>query len=155
MKSIFTIIVAGLFVVALLVSPFGTQGLTQEGASPFAALTLIFNNLASAVGIGLAITFLIQLGKMYAPQWFPDASAQNWRLGAILIITLAAFFIPMIWPQTMQFFAITNLDQLARDFAEFGTLLMPLFVLVSDWASKKFYSSILRGSFLGKSYSLK
>jgi hypothetical protein len=41
--------------------------------------TLIVVLLASGA-VGMAVSFVIQLGKLFLPKLFPDESADNWRL---------------------------------------------------------------------------
>ena len=156
MKKIFSTIMIVLCLAALLVVPVLAMGHVQEEENTltvFAILTAVFQSLMAAAGIGSALSFLIQLGKIWFPKWFPDNTSQNWRLGSIFSLTLIVYFVPLFYPPAVSWLNITHLDQLGRDFAEFGALIVPLFVAATDWASKKFYTSVLRGSFIGKSYT--
>jgi len=156
MSKIFTPIVIVLFIAALFIQPAQVGlGLSETAEpTPFAILNSIFTALMASVGVGSALSFLIQLGKMYLPQYFPDGSAQNWRLASILILALAIYFVPLWFPNAAEWLAVIRLDQLAQDFANFGALIMPLFVWMSDLISRKFYANVLRGSFVGKSHSI-
>lgn len=147
-----------LFLTVLVVLVVATPVLAMspvqvEPADPFAALTAIFTALAAATGIGTALAFLIQIGKMFKPNWFPDSSAQNWRLGTILFLTLVVYFVPILYPPSVEWLNVLALDSLAKSFAEFGSLIMPLFVALADWIAKKFYQVTLRGTFVGKSWT--
>ncbi|HND47677.1 MAG TPA: hypothetical protein PLL95_03905 [Anaerolineales bacterium] len=120
----------------------------------FAVLTAVFTSLMQSVGVGAALSFLNQLGKIWAPKYFPDGSSGNWRLAAILVLTVVIVFGPALFPETAKYLTIFNLDQLGKDFAQFGSLLIPLFISASKYSSELFYKWTLRGAFLGKSYSL-
>ena len=154
MKKIINTALIVICLAALLVVPVLAMGHVQEEENTvtvFAILTAVFQSLMAAAGIGSALSFLIQLGKMWFPKWFPNDTAQNWRLGSIFALTLIVYFVPLFYPPAVAWLNVTHLDQLARDFAEFGALIVPLFVAATDWVSKKFYTSVLRGSFVGKS----
>lgn len=144
-----------LLVLLFLATPVMAMGVSPQEVDfdPFAVMKGIFVALSAAVGFGSALTFLIQLGKMYAPKMFPDSSAQNWRLGSILVITLVIYLVPLFFPETISWLTVARLDKLAGSFAEFGALNMPLFILLADWISKKFYQNTLRGTALGYSHS--
>ena len=60
----------------------------------FAVLTAVFTSLMQSVGVGAALSFLNQLGKIWAPKYFPDGSSGNWRLAAILVLTVVIVFGP-------------------------------------------------------------
>lgn len=165
MKKIFSILLITLIVlvssammvspVFAMVSPVFAMGAMQESTiTPFAVMVSIFYALAAATGIGSALSLFIQAGKILIPKWFPDDAAQNWRLGTILFLTITIYIGPMIFPQLAEWFVVSRVDQLAKDFSEFGMLLIPLFVAMADFISKKFYKEVLRGSFIGKSYSI-
>lgn len=154
MKKYFAVTLIVLFLASVFVPPAFASGLVQTvEADPFAALTAIMVALLAAPGVGSAFSFLIQLGKMFAPKWFPDETAQNWRLGAILVTALLIYFVPTFYPPAAEWLNVIRLDAVSKSFAEFGLLVMPLFVWIADWIAKKFYQSVLRGTFLGKSYS--
>lgn len=120
---------------------------------PFAVLTALFIAISGAVGFGAAITFVIQIGKLFIPKWFPDASAQNWRVGLILLFAVILFVAKLVSPETLLTFEY--LDALAGSFANFGLLILPLFVALANWTSKGIYANVLRGvSVIGKSYAL-
>ena len=155
-KSTIQTIVFILAVTALLVTPAYAQGVTPVDPVPltvFALLTAAFNALVQSVGVGSGLSFLNQLGKIFFPKYFPNDSSAKWRLGAIFVLTLLIVFGPQIFPQFAGYLTVLKLDQLGRDFAEFGSLLIPLFIVGSKYSSEWFYRLALRGGFLGKSYS--
>lgn len=157
MKNKLPILMIVFFLTAVFAMPVMAMGSVQEQeetATVFAILTSIFQTLMAAAGIGSGLSFLIQIGKMALPHWFPDNTSQNWRLGSIFALTLIVYFTPLLYPPSASWINIAHLDKLAGDFAEFGALIVPLFVVASDWVSKKFYTNVLRGSFVGKSYSM-
>lgn len=156
-KSTIQTIVFILAVTAFLVTPVYAQGTTPQDLAPvttiFAILTAAFNALVQSVGVGSGLSFLNQLGKICFPKYFPNDSSAKWRLAAIFVLTLLIVFGPQIFPQFAGYLTVLKLDQLGRDFAEFGSLLIPLFIVGSKYSSEWFYRLALRGGFLGKSYS--
>lgn len=155
MKKIHTTLLIVLILLALTVTPVLAVGVMQE-ADPFSALTMLMTALLAAPGIGAGLTILIQLGKMFLPNYFPDETAQNWRLGAVLVIALLIYFVPMIYPPALEWLTVLKLDALAQSFSEFFGIVAPLFVLLANWFSKITYTAALRGTFvLGFSHTLK
>lgn len=155
MKKVLPVLLIVLFLALALVSPVVAQDTTptSEGTI-FAGMTAAWNTLMQAVGIGAALSVLNQLGKITFPKAFPNDSSQNWRLGAIFILTLVVTFVPKLFPQFAGYLTIGNLDQLAGDFAEFASLLVPLFIVVAKWASEFFYKNVLKGTaVIGKSWN--
>lgn len=103
---------------------------------------------SSAVGAG--VSFLIQIGKLFIPTWFPDGSADNWRLGlvvltAVVVLVLRASGVAVELPAVEA--AMTSLSSL-------GAIVLPLLVLLSNVVAKATYKNALRGvSLIGKTYS--
>lgn len=120
---------------------------------PFAVLTALYIAVSGAVGFGAAFAFLIQIGKLFIPKYFPDSSAQNWRVGLTLLSTLTLFVIGLVKPDSPVTFEY--LDSLMKNMAEFGVLLMPLFIWLANLVSKTMYQQVLRGvAWIGRSYTL-
>lgn len=108
--------------------------------------------VSAAVGIGAALSFLLQLGKLFLPKIFADTTLENWRLLFVVITALILY----IGPQFGWMITAAGLDVAAQSLAELGALLMPLFIWLADWFAKTFYKNVLRGrALVGKSYSLK
>lgn len=117
----------------------------------FEILSALFIAVSGGVGFGAAITFLIQLGKKTGWKVFADNTAQNWRVGLILAFTVFLFAAPLINPETKWTFDFLN--SLMGAFAEFGSLLMPLFGVVADVTAKSVYSRIRGVLFIGTSWT--
>jgi hypothetical protein len=97
--------------------------------------------IMASAAVGLGVSFLIQLGKLFIPKWFPDASADNWRLGlsllaAIVVLVLRLFGIPI---------ELANLESVMNSLAALGGLLMPLLVLIASWVAKTSYINLWKG----------
>ena len=106
--------------------------------------------LAGSAAIGSAAALAIQIGKKLFPQAFPDGTAQNWRL---LLVFLSAVLLYFSKPIGLKI-DFEAFEDMAKNLADLGVILMPLFIWASDWASQKFYASVLPGvAFVGKSYS--
>jgi len=111
---------------------------------------LIIALLASSA-VGMAVSLIIQLGKLFVPKAFPDASADNWRLGlivltAVVVIVLRALDINV---------DIASVESAATSLASLGALIMPLLVLLANVASKATYNNVLKGvSRIGISHSV-
>lgn len=113
--------------------------------------SLIVALLASGA-VGMAVSFLIQLGKLAKPQWFPDQSADNWRLG-LVVLTAVVVSVVRAFGYTVE---IGQVETVATSLAALGATLYPLFVLVASWAAKATYKNVLQGvKFIGKSYTAK
>jgi len=103
---------------------------------------------SSAVGIG--VSFIIQLGKLWFPKAFPDASADNWRLGLIVLTAVVI----MVLNQFGIVVTIPAVEAYANSIAALGAVLMPLLVLISNWIAKVAYVYIFKGvKWVGKSYT--
>jgi hypothetical protein len=112
---------------------------------------LIVALLASGA-VGMAVSFIIQLGKLFAPTLFPDASADNWRLG-LIVATAATVSIARAFGYTVE---IGQVETVATSLASLGATLMPLFVLVANWIAKQTYKNVLQGvKFIGLSHTKK
>lgn len=113
--------------------------------------TLLVALLASGA-VGMGVSFIIQVGKLLAPQYFPDSSADNWRLGLIVltagvIMTLNAFNVPM---------EIKAVEAFFTSLAALGATVMPLLILFANWIAKSTYKNLLKGVWkIGKSYTPK
>lgn len=111
--------------------------------------SLIIVLLASGA-VGAAVSFLIQLGKLFAPSLFPDESADNWRLG-LIVLTAIGVTVARMFGYTVEIGAV---ETVATSLAALGATLYPLFVLVASWIAKATYKNVLQGvRFIGKSYS--
>ena len=111
--------------------------------------SLIVALLASGA-VGAAVSFLIQLGKLLAPSLFPDESADNWRLG-LIVLTGVVVIVVRALGYTVE---IGEIETVATSLAALGATLYPLFVLIASWAAKATYTGVLKGvSGIGKSYS--
>jgi hypothetical protein len=110
---------------------------------------LIVALLASGA-VGMAVAFVIQLGKLFAPKWFPNESADNWRLG-LVVLTAVAVSVVRAFGYTVE---IGQIENVATSLAALGATLYPLFVLLANWIAKQTYKNVLRGvSGIGKSYT--
>ncbi len=156
MKRTIQTIVFVLFFALAIAYPVAAQASdpVDPSVTVFAILTATFNALVQSVGVGAGLSFLNQLGKIFLPKYFPNDSSDNWRLGSILVLTLLIVFAPMLFPNAAKYLTVLNFNQIGKDFAEFGALLIPLFIASSKYSSELFYRWTLRGTFLGKSYTL-
>lgn len=113
--------------------------------------SLIVALLASGA-VGMAVSLLIQLGKLFLPQWFPDASADNWRLGLVMLTAVV-----MVGARALGYTVdIEQIEIVATSLAALGATLMPLFILVANWIAKQTYKNVLQGvKFLGISHTHK
>ena len=102
--------------------------------------SLIVVLLASGA-VGMAVTFLIQLGKLFIPKWFPDGSADNWRLGLVLLTAVGV----MITRLAGYPLSVEAIEAAAVQLTLLGTTLMPLLVLFANWISKSTYTQMLKG----------
>ena len=110
---------------------------------------LILALLASSA-VGLGTSFIIQLGKLFIPKWFPDASADNWRLG-LIVLTAVGVVVARAFGLDVQLPAI---EAIATSLASLGVTLMPLLVLIASAIAKASYKNLLKGvSLIGFSYS--
>ncbi len=110
---------------------------------------LIVALLASGA-VGMAVSFLIQLGKLWFPKAFPDDSADNWRLG-LIVLTAVTVIVIRAFGYTVE---IGQVEAVATSLAALGTTLYPLFVLIASWVAKLTYKNVLKGvSKIGKSYT--
>lgn len=106
--------------------------------------------LLASGSVGMAISFLIQLGKLFLPKWFPDQSADNWRLG-LVVLTAVVVMVVRSMGYTVE---IGQVETIATSLAALGATLYPLFVLVASWIAKQTYKSVLKGvKFIGISHS--
>lgn len=110
--------------------------------------------LIGSGAVGTLTSLIIQLGKWFIPTWFPDDSADSWRLG--IIVATAAIV------TTLQlsgiFIDLPAIEKFATSFAALGTTLMPLLVLFASWVAKATYKNVWQGvklKLLGKSYTSK
>jgi hypothetical protein len=110
---------------------------------------LIVALLASS-SVGVGVSFVIQLGKLFFPKLFPDASGDNWRLGLIvltasIVLILKAFGIVVEVP---------TIEAAMTSLASLGSIVMPLLVLLANVVAKATYKNALRGtSYIGISYT--
>jgi hypothetical protein len=105
---------------------------------------------SSAVGIG--VSFLIQLGKLFIPKWFPDESADNWRLG-LIVLTAAVVLILKVFGVVVELPAI---EAAMTSLASLGAIVMPLLVLLANVIAKATYKNALQGvSYIGISHTPK
>lgn len=112
---------------------------------------LIVALLASSA-VGMAVSFLIQLGKLFLPTWFPDTSADNWRLG-LVVLTATIVTVVRALGYTVE---IGQVETVATSLAALGASLYPLFVLVASWIAKATYKNVLQGvRFIGISHTPK
>lgn len=102
--------------------------------------SLIVALLASGA-VGMAVSFLIQLGKLALPALFPDNSADNWRLGLVVLVAVAVT-IYRAFGNTVE---IGQIETVATSLATLGATLYPLFVLVANWIAKATYKNVLQG----------
>lgn len=101
---------------------------------------LIVALLASGA-VGTLVSLVIQLGKLLVPKWFPDGSADNWRLG---LVVLTAVIVTMV--RAFGFAVeIGQVETVATSLAALGATLYPLFVLVANWIAKATYKNVLQG----------
>jgi len=106
--------------------------------------------LLASTAVGGAVSLIIQIGKMLLPKAFPDGSADNWRLGLILLTAVGI----MIANAFGYVVTIPALEAYAVSFAALGSILMPLVVLLANWFAKTFYTSVFKGvKLIGKTYS--
>ena len=112
---------------------------------------LIVAMLASGA-VGMGVSFLIQVGKLFLPAYFPDASADNWRLG-LIVLTAVGVAVSRLLGHPID---ISQIEAAATTLAAFGATLYPLLVLVANWIAKATYKQVLAGvKFIGKSYTPK
>lgn len=97
--------------------------------------------LLASGAVGMAVSFLIQLGKLFLPKWFPDQSADNWRLG-LVVLTAVIVVIARSLGYTVE---IGQIETVATSLAALGATLYPLFVLVASWIAKQTYKNVLKG----------
>ena len=102
--------------------------------------SLIVALLASGA-VGMGVSFIIQLGKLAKPQWFSDGSADNWRLG-LVVLTAVVVTVVRAFGFTVE---IGQVETFASSLAALGATLYPLFVLVANWAAKFTYKNVLKG----------
>jgi len=113
--------------------------------------SLIVALLASGA-IGMAVSFLIQLGKLFLPALFPDDSADNWRLG-LVVLTAVVVIVVRALGYTVE---IGQVETVATSLAALGATLYPLFVLVASWTAKATYKNVLHGvEYIGISHTPK
>ncbi len=111
--------------------------------------TLILALLASGA-FGMLVSLVIQIGKLFIPVWFPDGSADNWRLG-IVAVTAIGIVVAKLAGVDLEF---EGIETVATSIAALGATLMPLLILVANWAAKQTYTSVFKGvRWLGKSYT--
>jgi len=110
---------------------------------------LIVALLASGA-VGSAVALLIQLGKLFVPGWFPDGSADNWRLGTIALVAVAVLVLRAFGAKV----EVADVENAAVSLSALSLTLMPLLVLFASWVSKGTYSNLLKGAWkIGKSHS--
>lgn len=110
---------------------------------------LIVALLASGA-VGMGVSFLIQLGKLFLPTWFPDASADNWRLGLVMLTAVVVVVVRTLG-YTVEF---ETIEAAATSLAALGATLMPLLVLIANWIAKVTYKNVLHGvKFIGISHT--
>ena len=108
--------------------------------------------LIGSGAFGMLTSLVIQLGKLLFPTWFPNESADNWRLG-IIVVTAAVVTILQLFGV---FVDLPAIEKFATSFAALGTTLMPLLVLFASWIAKGTYKNLLQGvRWIGKSYTPK
>lgn len=113
-------------------------------------LNALITALLASSAVGGAIALIIQIGKMWFPKAFPDGSADNWRLGLVLLTAIGI----MVANAFGVVVTIPALEAYSVSFATLGTVLMPLIVLIANWFAKTFYSSVFKGvKWVGKSYT--
>ena len=101
---------------------------------------LILALLASGT-VGTGVSLVIQIGKLYLPSWFPDGSADNWRLGLIVGTALVVTGLQLFGV----FVDMPAIEKFTGAFAALGATLMPLFVLFAGWIAKQTYNNVLKG----------
>ena len=110
---------------------------------------LIIALLASSA-VGAGVSFVIQLGKLFIPKWFPNESADNWRLGLVVLTAV----VMMVLPALGIVVDIKAVEGLFTSLAALGATLLPLLILVANWIAKATYNNVLKGvKFIGKSYT--
>ena len=97
--------------------------------------------LLASGAVGMAVSFLIQLGKLFAPKWFPDESADNWRLGLIVATAVIVTVVRSLGYTV----GIDQVETAATSLAALGATLYPLFVLIASWIAKATYKNVLQG----------
>lgn len=108
--------------------------------------------LLASSAVGMAVSFLIQLGKLFFPKLFPDQSADNWRLG-LVVLTAVVVTVVRALGYTVE---IGQIETVATSLAALGVTLYPLFVLVASWIAKQTYKNVLKGvKFIGISRTAK
>lgn len=111
--------------------------------------TLLLALLASGA-VGMGVSFVIQVGKLFAPKYFPDNSADNWRLGLIVLTSAVVMILPALGVTV----EIKAVEAFFTSLAALGATLMPLLVLFANWIAKATYTNIFKGVWkLGKSYT--
>lgn len=150
-NTLFTILF--LFFLLLSAQPVLAMGSVQEAIpfDVFAALTALIVALLSSPGVGLAISILIDLGKKYLPKYFPNDSAQNWRLAMVIILAVLLFVVQFI-PALRGLYTVQYVDALLKSFADFAIIVIPVFVFFGDLLAKIWYQNSLKGTFLGYSH---
>ena len=102
--------------------------------------------------VGTLISLAIQLGKLFVPKWFPDGSADNWRLGLVVLVAVVLVGLRMAGVLV----EFETIEALATAFATLGATLMPLLVLFANWIAKATYKNVLQGvKYIGISHSPK
>jgi len=116
----------------------------------FQMLIDLFVAVSGSLGIGAVVALLIQIGKRFLPKIFADGSAQNFRVGFIFLIALFLYVAPTFGLKV----DLPGLDAMAKSLAELSAMLAPVFIMIADSFSKKFYDDVLRGvNVVGKTYS--
>jgi len=97
--------------------------------------------LMGSGAVGMGVSFLIQLGKLFLPKWFPDESADNWRLG--MIVTTAVVL--LVLQTTGVLVELPQIEAAFTALATLGATLMPLLILIASWIAKATYKNVLQG----------
>jgi hypothetical protein len=108
--------------------------------------------LLGSGAVGMLVSFLIQLGKLFAPKWFPDNSADNWRLGLTVGIAVIVF-----GAQAAGYLiGMEKIEAISTSIAALGATVMPLLVLFANWIAKSTYANLLKGVWkIGASHTKK
>lgn len=108
--------------------------------------------LIGSGAVGVAVSLLIQLGKLFVPKWFPDESADNWRLGLIVVTAVVVAVLQLFGV----FVDLPAIEKFATSFAALGATLTPLLVLFASWIAKATYKNVLQGvDYIGISHTPK
>lgn len=101
---------------------------------------LIVALLASSA-VGMVVSFVIQLGKLFFPKFFPDESADNWRLGLIVLTAVVVWGLRLAGVLA----DVAAVEAIATSIATLGATLMPLLLLLANVIAKATYKDVLKG----------